>query len=193
LPASISALIFWLIAFFEALLIRGMVMLLSCQVCERFVEVKPYRESTFKFCSRSCLMKARLPSIETPRLAVITGKKPSNFAGQQRRCVQCDKLFYFSPSRYNSKKFCTRNCYASYQRTDNKRPYKRVTIDGRRILEHRYVMEMILDRKLLPTEHVHHKNRVTRDNRPENLEVIDIREHGRISASHRGVFIVQVL
>ena len=47
-------------------------------------------------------------------------------------------------------------------------------------------METVLGRKLLSSEHVHHKNRHRRDNRPENLEVLDIREHGRISNLDRG-------
>jgi HNH endonuclease len=38
--------------------------------------------------------------------------------------------------------------------------------------EHRHIMTRILRRKLSRTEHVHHKNGNTLDNRPENLEVM---------------------
>ena len=48
------------------------------------------------------------------------------------------------------------------------------------IREHRLVMEVELQRYLTADEIIHHKNRDKSDNRPENLEVVDMAEHRRI-------------
>ena len=53
----------------------------------------------------------------------------------------------------------------------NRDGYFKVTHDGRKIFEHRLVMEQHLGRALLPSETVHHLNGIKDDNRLENLEL----------------------
>lgn len=49
--------------------------------------------------------------------------------------------------------------------------YVQIWLDGRRIGEHRAVMQRKIGRKLNRNESVHHINGIRTDNRPENLEL----------------------
>jgi hypothetical protein len=54
------------------------------------------------------------------------------------------------------------------------------TKNGPYVYEHRYVLEKAIGRVLRADEHVHHKNGICTDNRVENLEIVDSREHAVI-------------
>lgn len=58
--------------------------------------------------------------------------------------------------------------------------YRILRIDGKRIREHRYVMEQHLGRKLRKSENIHHINGNILDNRIENLMILSPEEHSRL-------------
>jgi len=181
----ISSEIFSEITFFDLPDFKGMPVLLICEYCKIQFSVKPYMAKTARCCSQSCLWHVTKSTREPKRLAAIRGKKAANNGQIQINCHHCKNPFSISPSRLGKKKFCTQDCYTLAMTTNNistHLKYKRVTVDGVRMHEHRYVMQCHLGRKLLRTEHVHHKNHNTLDNRLENLEVLDIREHAKTHA-----------
>ena len=65
--------------------------------------------------------------------------------------------------------------------------YKAIKVNGKKVDEHRYIMEQALGRPLTRNEGVHHKNGDPRDNRLENLELMTRAEHGRLHGLGRTV------
>lgn len=64
--------------------------------------------------------------------------------------------------------------------------YRTLWKNGRKILEHRWVLEQKLGRKLKQSEHIHHLNGNKLDNRIENLKIVTNEEHGH---EHRDRYI----
>lgn len=85
---------------------------MNCEHCGKPFEVRPYRarNGTARFCSRSCLAKARIPAIENARLAAIRGKIPANYARVKVICARCETTFLVSPSRVGLRKYCSQRC-----------------------------------------------------------------------------------
>lgn len=55
------------------------------------------------------------------------------------------------------------------------------------VAEHRHVMEKKIGRLLTKFEHVHHKNGIKNDNRPENLELVNSHTHNLITMLEKRV------
>lgn len=168
----------------------------QCKQCGHDFGVKPgtvtARTNQGKppeYCSRKCVGLARRAGMtENP-----------NFI-----CVECGserpKRKYDAEGRskyYSQQKYCDTTCKALHQlrrakeRFDSQdfskslvgRGYVSIhvptLITGKKhkILEHRWVMEQVIRRKLRPQETVHHVNGMKTDNRPENLRLFSSR-HG---------------
>ncbi len=164
----------------------------KCLSCDnQFYAAKYLLESGMgKYCSRKCSAKYSIPiavraSIGTP--------KPKAKKGAIISCIVCNKKFYVAKNRINrgNCKYCSRSCLAKnhlnkfrpthgFKSTGKpKHQYKKITVNGKSVRLHRYIMEQHLGRKLEPWEHVHHINDDSSDNRIENLEVLSNADHQR--------------
>ena len=136
--------------------------LAQCQNCG--LSFVPWRtKKNQQFCNRQCFYDSMKNQVAVA-------------------CLNCGAEFQVPPNRILAKvTYCSIACKSTHLKT-----HKRIdnfgyvwmwTDDGRRIMEHRFVMERQIGRALLPTEEVHHVNEDRADNRPTNLRVMSKSEH----------------
>lgn len=117
------------------------------------------------------------------------------------KCKQCGKVSI----KYDREAtmFCNRDCYMAWKREHpNRKPYKSEIIinnyayiykpghlnaikDKRYVAKHRLVAEEKIGRELNENEVAHHINGDTLDNRPENIEVLTVSKHNKLTANNR--------
>jgi hypothetical protein len=150
-------------------------------------------KKTTKYCCRHCQSKA---------IAQVYSKANGlkRRAGSYLNCQHCNKEYYVPEYRKDISKFCSRKCLALAHPeigekarlnspimfragTSQPKNYVVISIDGKRIREHRFIMEQHLGRKLTSNDHVHHINGNERDNRIENLQVLSNSEHQKLELS----------
>jgi endogenous inhibitor of DNA gyrase (YacG/DUF329 family) len=137
-----------------------------------------------RYCSTACKNQAMTkPALIThcETCGVEVRRKPSQTAAKycSRRCYSKGKATLTSVGREHNGKPVRRNSRGYLMVWDAAHPGG---WSGWH-LEHRYVVEKQLGRKLVPTEQVDHINRDKEDNRPENLRVLSPGAHGKHSAT----------
>lgn len=118
-----------------------------------------------------------------------------------KKCLICGKHFYYYKSSKKDRKCCSIACSAKYKKKIGHKPpvkigkehyrwkggkditnqgYYRITVNGKRVLEHRYLMEKKIGRKLFRYEHIHHIDGNKLNNNIENLLLVSPRQHQNI-------------
>lgn len=164
--------------------------LIQCAICGKdfYANQSEQARGNRRYCSTQCAYAAqrKTPVLKAcPGCGVTVKRKPS-----QACLIYCSQACYVA----------TKTVKTTYlSRSHNGRPVKR-DADGYLwiwepehpkahcgyVFEHRWVVEQILGRYLETHEHVHHINENKEDNQPENLQVLNARDHSRITSLSNG-------
>lgn len=111
------------------------------------------------------------------------------FSGVISKCSYCKKELKMSESTFNRNRnhFCSKKCEAYSRRKWhlNNYGYLQSRFNGKILKQHRFVMEKYLGRELSKEECVHHINGIKTDNRIDNLQIMNFREHNLHHESYK--------
>lgn len=181
--------------------------------------IKPECWTTFtcKTCGHAFTKRKSDPKINCSWACGVKYRNSRKFKQVELVCRQCGKLFKVAECHVGRKgrgkhtgQFCSRPCtWAFWRAHPEEHPSRKTSpnedrrIDGqgyvmardpktgRKVKEHRLVMERVLGRPLLPTETVHHKDGDRTNNSPDNPELFaskhlpGVRESDEIASLRR--------
>ena len=139
----------------------------ACAFCGGTFSVA-FRMRAQRFCSYRCKADSQ------------RGTRPHNYARVSHHCPICRRTFLASPSQ--KRVTCSKACFDALQTRPDGQRYRTMTVAGRRVYVHRWVMEQVLGRRLERREQVHHLNGNKHDNRLQNLQVVDIADHAVLTS-----------
>lgn len=153
------------------------------------------------YCSMRCMGDAKMLKLDGWNVACIQCGKPMPIQRRPGGTINRQKALCSTECRsmFRRLSYQARHPDAEVTRNKYKNGYVRVVVPGkdggpsRETLEHRYVMEQHLGRRLLPTETVHHINGDRANNDLSNLELFSSRHGPGQRVTDKVQFAIEIL